>query len=76
MLYIYFSDQTFCIAPKGKIAAFGNYQVKKKQGRMMLMHVLLTKTMDLLPWKNPKFAFFIEICSYCLLRLLFYLEHQ
>ena len=29
MLYIYFSDRTFCIAPKGKIAAFGNYQVKK-----------------------------------------------
>ena len=29
MLCIYFSDRTFCIAPKGKIAAFGNYQVKK-----------------------------------------------
>ena len=37
---------------------------------------LLTKTMDLPPWKNPKFVFFLKICSYCLLRLLYYLNRQ
>ena len=37
---------------------------------------LLTKTMDLLLWKNSNFAFFIKICSSCLWTLLFYLEHQ
>ena len=37
---------------------------------------LMTKTMDLPQGKNLKFAFFLEICSYCLLRLVFYLERQ
>ena len=32
--------------------------------------------MDLTPGKNLKFAFFLKICSYCLLRLGFYLERQ
>ena len=35
---------------------------------------LLTKTMDFPPGKNLKFAFFLKICSYCLLRLGFYLQ--
>ena len=42
----------------------GTFSGSKKQSWKNLK--LLTKTMDLPPWKNPKFAFFIEICYYCL----------
>ena len=71
---VYNGLQKFFFVSRTSPDTFSWSILHKKQSRRNLK--LLTKTMDLPPWKNPKFLFFIEICSYCLLRLLFYLNRQ